>query len=239
MTTPALAPDRTVLEELVERDYPAEFEAWWANYRHRNREHADYSVKKQIAFDAFYFAARAEAAQPVGWSVPDGFVIVPKEPTEAMLQGACATHVPGQPMSNRTGGDRECPGFERRRRIWADMVAAAPDDMKGGRVMVHSALTRSMPTAKADAPVVGWQPIATAPECEEIIVMLSCGRTALAEYWPPAPIEIDPRQDSGGWATCLIGSGDPDLDLGLDARDIGDPVRWRPRGPQPPVEAPT
>lgn len=43
--------------EGLERDYPAEFEAWWATYRHRNRDAAPYSVKKQIAFDAFYFAA--------------------------------------------------------------------------------------------------------------------------------------------------------------------------------------
>ena len=40
-----------------ERDYPAEFEAWWATYKHRNRDVAEYPVKKQIAFDAFYFAA--------------------------------------------------------------------------------------------------------------------------------------------------------------------------------------
>lgn len=41
------------------RDYPAEFEAWWATYHHRNRLVADYPIKKQIGFDAFYFAARA------------------------------------------------------------------------------------------------------------------------------------------------------------------------------------
>ncbi|MBD9539970.1 hypothetical protein IB276_10955 [Ensifer sp. ENS04] len=45
----------------VERDYPAEFEAWWETYRHRNRDPADYNTKKQIAFDAFYFAALAAA----------------------------------------------------------------------------------------------------------------------------------------------------------------------------------
>lgn len=44
-------------EDAGERDYPAEFEAWWATYRHRNRDAADYPVKKQIAFDAFYHAA--------------------------------------------------------------------------------------------------------------------------------------------------------------------------------------
>lgn len=41
---------------MVERDYPAEFEAWWKTYWHKNRDLADYVVKKQIAFDAFCFA---------------------------------------------------------------------------------------------------------------------------------------------------------------------------------------
>lgn len=55
--------------------------------------------------------------------LPGEAVIVPREPTDAMLQGACEKHTPGQPMSE---GMRECPGFVRRRRIWADMIAAAP-----------------------------------------------------------------------------------------------------------------
>jgi hypothetical protein len=51
--------------EAGERDYPAEFETWWATYRHRNRDMADYPVKKQIAFDAFYFGAlRARSSAP-------------------------------------------------------------------------------------------------------------------------------------------------------------------------------
>lgn len=53
----ALATREEASAEAGERDYPAEFEAWWATYRHRNRDVADYPVKKQIAFDAFYFAA--------------------------------------------------------------------------------------------------------------------------------------------------------------------------------------
>lgn len=61
-------------DESGERDYPAEFETWWATYRHRNRDVVDYPVKKQIAFDAFYFGARAqlqarEEAQPVADAV--------------------------------------------------------------------------------------------------------------------------------------------------------------------------
>lgn len=74
----AIATREEAPAEVGERDYPAEFEAWWATYRHRNRDVADYSVKKQIAFDAFYHAAlRAqpqarEEAQPVG--VVDGLI---------------------------------------------------------------------------------------------------------------------------------------------------------------------
>lgn len=53
-----------------------------------------------------------------------GWQTMPVEPTEAMLQGACDKHTPGQPMSE----DRpyECPRFETRRRIWRKMTAAAP-----------------------------------------------------------------------------------------------------------------
>lgn len=71
----ALATREEASAEAGERDYPAEFEAWWATYRHRNRDVADYPVKKQIAFDAFYHAAlRAqpqarEDAQPVALSL--------------------------------------------------------------------------------------------------------------------------------------------------------------------------
>jgi len=61
----ALATREEAPAEAGERDYPAEFEAWWATYRHRNRDVADYSVKKQIAFDAFYHAAlRARSSAP-------------------------------------------------------------------------------------------------------------------------------------------------------------------------------
>lgn len=46
-----------------ERDYPAEFEVWWSTYKHRNRTLANYPIKKQIAFDAYYCAA-LRAQQP-------------------------------------------------------------------------------------------------------------------------------------------------------------------------------
>lgn len=51
-------------------------------------------------------------------------VVVPREPTEAMLQGGCAKHKPGEPMSDKW--HEECPSFVSRRKIWADMIAAAP-----------------------------------------------------------------------------------------------------------------
>ena len=53
-------------------------------------------------------------------------VRVPREPTEAMLQGACDKHKPGQPMSE----DRpeECPRFQTRRRIYRAMLAASPQE---------------------------------------------------------------------------------------------------------------
>lgn len=63
-------------------------------------------------------------------------VVVPIEPTNAMLQGACKSHTPGMSM----GADRfgrvsgECPSFDGRRRIWADMISrylpSAPNQAK-------------------------------------------------------------------------------------------------------------
>ncbi len=59
-------------------------------------------------------------------------VVVPREPTEAMLQGACAEHRPGRPMqettprAGREHDTRECPMFATRRRIWSAMIAATP-----------------------------------------------------------------------------------------------------------------
>lgn len=46
----------------------------------------------------------------------------------------------------------------------------------------------------------GWQTIETAPECVLVRLLLENGVECIAEYWPPAPVEIDPEQDSGGWA---------------------------------------
>lgn len=57
------------------------------------------------------------------FSPTDGLVLVPRVPTDAMLNGACRTHAPGQPMSKNHPD--ECPSFERRRRVWADMIEKA------------------------------------------------------------------------------------------------------------------
>lgn len=54
-----------------------------------------------------------------------------REPTDAMLAGACEKHTPGQPMSATTplpgwhDDERECPRFVTRRRIWQRMIDAA------------------------------------------------------------------------------------------------------------------
>jgi hypothetical protein len=63
-----------------------------------------------------------------------------------MLQGGCDKHTPGQHMSERPGGDRECPAFARRRRIYADMLATAPAP-----------------------PVDGWQAIETISDANVIV----------------------------------------------------------------------
>lgn len=70
-------------------------------------------------------ATVAEAAAALRDLTAGDVVVVPIEPTNAMLQGACKSHTPGMSM----GADRfgrvsgECPSFDRRRRIWADMIS--------------------------------------------------------------------------------------------------------------------
>jgi hypothetical protein len=57
--------------------------------------------------------------------VSPGHVIVPREPTAAMLRGACDEHEPGQSMRPDAPGLGECPHFVTRRRVWREMVWAA------------------------------------------------------------------------------------------------------------------
>lgn len=67
-----------------------------------------------------------------------------------------------------------------------------------------------------------WQEIATAPKDGSAIrVALSCGTEATAEYWEAPPVEIDPREEWGGWAIAF--------DTGLPLNDdYGFPTHWMP-----------
>lgn len=76
------------------------------------------------------------------------WILVPREPTDAMLQGACAKHTPGQPMATdpkRPHAHVECPAFRRRRQIWRDMIATSPppDPIDTGSAATESTSTRS------------------------------------------------------------------------------------------------
>lgn len=56
--------------------------------------------------------------------VPDGWVMVPKEPTEAMMlhNSGCQHHA---------WDDPDCAMRQTRRLIWSHMLAAAPQEVKG------------------------------------------------------------------------------------------------------------
>lgn len=56
--------------------------------------------------------------------VPDGYVMVPKEPTEAMMlhNSGCQHHA---------WDDPDCAMRQTRRLIWSHMLAAAPQEVKG------------------------------------------------------------------------------------------------------------
>lgn len=74
-------------------------------------------IRLQAAIDAY------EAAQP------DTHVLVPREPTEAMLTDACKKHEVGKPMSSRHG---ECPRIRNRRSIYKAMIAAHEGETSDG-----------------------------------------------------------------------------------------------------------
>lgn len=94
------------------------------------------SERMWIGTDEEQEALYAEAAAALRDLTAGDVVMVPIEPTNAMLQGACKSHTPGMSM----GADRfgrvsgECPSFDRRRRIWADMISrylpSAPNQAK-------------------------------------------------------------------------------------------------------------
>lgn len=93
------------------------------------------TMGERIAFGSDA-ALMTEAAEAIRDLTAGDVVVVPIEPTNAMLQGACKSHTPGMSM----GADRfgrvsgECPSFDRRRRIWADMISrylpSAPNQAK-------------------------------------------------------------------------------------------------------------
>lgn len=56
--------------------------------------------------------------------IPEGYVMVPKEPTEAMMlhNSGCQHHA---------WDDPDCAMRQTRRLIWSHMLAAAPQEVKG------------------------------------------------------------------------------------------------------------
>lgn len=69
-----------------------------------------------------WMLANYPPAQPAPL-VPDGYVMVPKEPTEAMMlhNSGCQHH---------TWDDPDCAMRQTRRLIWSHMLAAAPQEVK-------------------------------------------------------------------------------------------------------------
>ena len=91
------------VSEAVERDYPMEFEAWWADYRHRNRTLADYATKKVIAWDAFYHAARHPAPSPASaWKPGREKIARIIEPALWRTIDHVSSGPPYQPVSDET-----------------------------------------------------------------------------------------------------------------------------------------
>ncbi|ENE4776394.1 hypothetical protein ABNJ14_004585, partial [Klebsiella variicola] len=77
----------------------------------------DFREKAQYIWDS---ARETQQPAPV---VPDGYVMVPKEPTEAMMlhNSGCQHHA---------WDDPDCAMRQTRRLIWSHMLAAAPQEVK-------------------------------------------------------------------------------------------------------------
>lgn len=94
------------------------------DYMTSENHHPGYVLIPTAKFDEIRAALQTGEQETGGW------VLVPREPTEEMLQPACQKHPVGKPMRDPdpvTGRTyEECPGFDKRRRIWASMLAAAP-----------------------------------------------------------------------------------------------------------------
>ncbi len=124
-----------------------------------------------------------ETLPPVGV----GWKMVPVEPTEAMISGACAKHTPGQPMNPdpKSFGHHECPAFDRRRRIWADMIAASPQSPGEEKGMGHA--------SEPHPPVIA--PNRTPTIHEAIAELREAAQALLADSYPVGTGEDDgPRE---------------------------------------------
>lgn len=63
-------------------------------------------------------------------ALPKGYVLMPLEPTDAMLKDACDDHEPGKPMGGALasyGDSSECPRFIARRRLYRNLLRHSPN----------------------------------------------------------------------------------------------------------------
>ena len=76
-----------------------------------------------VTTEAFYHWMRVAYEAGNSPVVPDGYVMVPKEPTEAMMlhNSGCQHHA---------WDDPDCAMRQTRRLIWSHMLAAAPQEVK-------------------------------------------------------------------------------------------------------------
>lgn len=122
---------RHVQQPVVPDDGRADFEAWVLGVHGGDISKAcfpdgeDYANAHTRCVWKAWSACRAAMLQagnsPV---IPDGYVMVPKEPTEAMMlhNSGCQHHA---------WDDPDCAMRQTRRLIWSHMLAAAPQEVKG------------------------------------------------------------------------------------------------------------
>jgi hypothetical protein len=105
------------LEAMARAMEPSAFATYDAGYTQRN----GHDLRAFLNAERTVKAARRKARAAL---------LAIREPTPAMLQGACDKHIPRQPMSAER--DDECSRFQTRRRLWGRMIDAilgtiAPD----------------------------------------------------------------------------------------------------------------
>lgn len=115
-------PDMPELKS-VPADADDNFYSWFGRFWSENYQQNNYttSAKQMLGTMAeFAFRAGRESATQAGNSpvIPDGYVLVPKEPTEAMMlhKSGCQDH---------PWDDPECVMRKTRRLVWANMLEAA------------------------------------------------------------------------------------------------------------------